>query len=46
MSMPECKLSQECIREIKLEINTWLFTAGMISSDMYRQAQERIVKEG
>ena len=38
-------LSQDCLKEIKLQINQRLFEAGLISKDVYRLAQERIVSE-
>ena len=37
------ELSRECIKEIELQINQRLFEAGMISSDMYKLAKEKIV---
>lgn len=45
MSTSEYKLSQDCLKEIKLQINQRLFEAGLISNDVYRLAQERIVSE-
>lgn len=45
MSTSEYKLSQDCLKEIKLQINQRLFDAGIISNDVYRAAQERIVNE-
>ena len=41
----ECALSRDCLKEIKLQINQRLFEAGLISNDVYRLAQERIVSE-
>lgn len=37
------ELSRECIKEIELQINQRLFEAGVISSDMYKLAKEKIV---
>ena len=41
----ECALSQDCLKEIKLQINQRLFEAGLISNGVYRLAQERIISE-
>ena len=38
-------LSQDCLKEIKLQINQQLFEMGLISNDVYRLAQEQIVNE-
>ena len=45
LTSEECILSQDCLKEIKLQINQRLFEAGLISNDVYRLAQERIVSE-
>ena len=45
MSTSDYKLSQNCLNEIKLQINQRLFEAGLISSDVFRLAQERILDE-
>lgn len=45
MSTPECRLSQDSLKEIKLQVNQRLFEAGLISSDVFRLAQERILDE-
>ena len=45
MSTPECILSQDSLKEIKLQVNQRLFEAGLISSDVFRLAQERILDE-
>ena len=36
MSTSDYKLSQNCLNEIKLQINQRLFEAGLISSDVFR----------
>lgn len=41
----ERTLSQDCLKEIKLQINQRLFEMGLISNEVYRLAQERIVSE-
>ena len=43
MFMQEQKLSQDCLKEIKLQLNQRLFDTGVISNDVYRLAMERIV---
>lgn len=45
MSTSEYKLSQDCLKELKLQINQRLFETGLISNDVYRLAQDRIVSE-
>ena len=45
MSTSEYKLSQDCLKGLKLQINQRLFETGLISNDVYRLAQERIVSE-
>ena len=45
LTSEECILAQDCLKEIKLQINQRLFEAGLISNDVYRLAQERIVSE-
>lgn len=45
MSTPDYKLSRHFLNEIELQINQRLFAAGLISSDVFRLAQERLLSE-
>ena len=38
-------LSQDCLKEIKLQINQRLFETGLIANDVYSLAQDLVVIE-